>query len=232
MASPTLDSINSNQGAAVSGVSVTLTNAPTAGGIVVVIASVFSGTGGGTWSCTNTGGTGITITERLNALGTANNTTGILIYTVEYSSAPTALSVDRSGSSGSLFMAVCCSNVSGQIASYLDVVSTQTSGTSTACVDTNLPNLTDSTSLVIGGMTRNGTTGTISPDAPWSQVVEIDESNATYQTLNVAKNAPGSTGAHDPAWTLTSSDTWTAGSIAIKGSSGGGGTYATAWLKA
>ena len=40
------------------GSAITLTNAPSAGGIVVVLSAAYSGTGGGTWSCTQSGGTG------------------------------------------------------------------------------------------------------------------------------------------------------------------------------
>jgi hypothetical protein len=161
-------------------------------------------------------------------LGATNNAVGCLIYTVTYSSAPTALSVNRSAGSG-IFETVCCVNVSGQNASYIDVISTGTTGTSTNCVDTNLPNTTDSTDLILGCMTRLGTTETITPAGAWIQVVEIDEFNV-IQTLSVVKQAPGSSGSFDPTWTISSSDTWWAGGIAIKGT--GGVSNAIAWVKA
>jgi hypothetical protein len=228
MTSPTVGTKNENSAAASFSCTVTLTNAPSAGGIVVVLAAIYAGSGGGTWSCTNSGGTGVTITTRYDPAGSTDGYIGVLIYTVEYSTAPTSITVGRSGSHADApYMSVCCVNVSGQSASYLDGCNGST-GVSSTPVATALPDLTDASDLVIGVMTRTDADGTtMSPGTNWTQITEIDEANATYQALNAIQRTPGATGSYDPTWALGGSPgtgAWRAAGISIKGASGGGGT--------
>jgi hypothetical protein len=229
MTSPVVGTKNDGQINSGSTATITLTNAPSAGGIVVVTAALFSGDSTAGPSCSATGGSGIVITERVDTIGTSSFTLGVAIWTVEYSSAPSSLTIGFVGATG-VFAGISCINVTDQNATYFDVAGSG-SGTSTTPVATGMGDLTDATDLVIGCMTRGGTTGTIDPAANWTQIVEIDEAN-TIQTLNSIQRTPGSTGAFDPAWTISGSDTWVAGGLAIKGTAGGGGSNSIAWIRA
>lgn len=228
MSAPVLGTKNENSAIGRTCV-VTLTNAPSAGGIVVVTGGIYTGlSGGGAWTCTASGGSGVTITERYNPLGTADNIVGVPFWTVEYTTAPSSLTVQRGGAGLDPYMSICCMNVSGQDASYF-MDANGSSGSGTSPVATALADLTDADALVIGGMTRFTADGTvISPASGWTQVTKMDESNATYQTLIVNQRTPGATGSYDPAWTMTGADSWWAAGISIKGAAGGGGGSAVA----
>ncbi len=196
-----------------------LTNAPQAGGIVVVLASVYPGTGAVAVDLAATGGSGITITNRADTIGAVADQTGVLIWTVEYSSAPTSLEIKKASGAG-MYASGSALNITGQAASYFDVSGAST-GTSTSPTATAMGDLTDSTDLVLGVMSRDATSGTISAGTNWTEVVEIDETNTTYQACNIVQRTPGATGAYDPTWALSASDGWYAAGIAIKGTSSG-----------
>lgn len=222
MAAPVIHSRNDNQGSTVGYLDVTLTNAPQSGGLLVVTGGIFLGSSNAADGITLqvTGGSSISTTERANSVGTTGNSVGVVIFTVEYATAPTSVRVLNNVSATGCYMSVSCLNITGQAGSYFDVAGVST-GTSTSPVATAMGDLTDATDLVIGAMTRGGVSGTIAPATNWTEVVELSEDNA-IQTLSVIQRTPGATGAYDPAWTISSSDDWEAAGIAIKGTASGG----------
>lgn len=226
MSSPVVGTYNSNQVAASGSLGISLTNAPSAGGIVVVLVSAWWGAGGGTWGMTASGGSGVTITKRYDQYGTTDNVYGELIWTMEYSSAPSSVTVARSGSFGGNdpYISGVAVNVSGQAASYFDVAG-GSDGYGGSVVATGMPDTTDDSDLILGVMTH-GTGGafTITPGAGWTEIALIDPSNST-QTVGVIWRAPGAAGTYDPTWSMTPDDHWRAAGIAIKGTSGGGSSF-------
>jgi hypothetical protein len=66
-------------------------------------------------------------------------------------------------------------------------------------------------------MSISQTGRTITPDSGWSQIVEIDETNNTYQALNSVQQTFAATGTNNPSWTISSSSTGPSAAIAIKG---------------
>jgi len=226
MASPVIASYNTASSNGSDTLSITLTNTPPAGGVIVVFLGAYIDAGGlGEIGIYTTGGTGLTITEHVDPTEVEGFTTGM--WVIEYSTPPTALAIRKVTPTGDLIyghgVAV---NVTGQHATYLDVASaTLSTGTSTTPTATTLPDLTDATSLVIGMMNRDGGNIVGGPGTDWNQLYEADEDNDPSY-ISVIYRTPESTGAYDPTWTLASSAPWFAVGIAIKGTAGGGGaTY-------
>lgn len=233
MAAPVIASNNAGTptgGTGVSSIPCTLTNTPPGGGILLVVASLFSGNGGVAPILSSTGGTGLTITKRFDSIGAATNTVGLLIWTVEYTTPPTALDVNTAGGTN-LFGCVDSINITGQAAgAYVDVVSAtaNTAAAASAITASNLPDTTDASDLVVGICTRNATAGTFSQSGAWAILAKLDEGNTTGQTLIIVDQAPGSAGVFDPAFTLTGgTDDLIAAAIAIKGTAGGDTTPPT-----
>ena len=223
MAAPVVDSINSGTSNGATTIVITLTNTPPAGGVIAVLSGFFIGAGGsGDVGCVATGGTGVTVTTRLDPNESPSQTIGI--WTVEYTTPPTVLTIGKSTPVGNqIFGHAVAVNATGQTASYFDVVNAAvTTGTSTTPTATGLPDLTDATDLVLGVMIRDGATViTGAPGTNWDEVFEADEDNDP-EYISVISRAPGATGAFDPTWTLGSSETWYAAGIAIKGTASGG----------
>lgn len=235
MPAPTAGTTNLGQANNATACTITLTNAPSAGGMVLVLCSLFSGSNGTAFSCTASGGTGVSITKEVDTVGTSVNTIGLMAFTVSYTTAPTSLSIGNGGV-GTFFMTARAINITGQNAVMVDVKSsTATTANDRSPVATSLPDLVDSTDLVFGWMTISAGGITITPnDANWPQFSEDDEAN-TIQTLSIISRTPGATGAFDPNWgtnSLNTADTWFAAGIAIKGTSGGGSGNVVAWLRA
>lgn len=230
MTAPVVGTKNDGQTSGSNPLSITLTNAPSAGGLAVILCGIYTGNTGGadSVSATYSGGSGVTVTKQYDGVGTANQVTGVLIWTVEYTTAPTSVTISRSGTFGGdpPYISASVVNITGQNASFLDGCNGST-GSSATPVATALPDLTDASDLVLGCMTRNSSDGTtVSAGTGWTETTEIDETNATYVTLNVIQRTPGATGSYDPTWSLGGSpgtDTWFAAGISIKGTGGGGG---------
>lgn len=221
MPAPSIASYNSGTANGATTIGVTLTNTPPAGGVIVVLLGAYLDASGGSGNVgvSATGGTGLTITERTNPPETSGFSLGI--WTIEYTTPPTALTLGRSSPPGSTWYGHAVAvNVTGQDASYFDVASaTQSTGTSTA-PSANIADLTDSTDLVLGIMCRDGGSFAGGPATNWTELFEADEDNDPAYT-SVIYRTPGATGSYDPAWTLASSVAWYAAGIAIKGTAGG-----------
>lgn len=222
MSAPAVVSYNSAQVADSDTLVITLTNAPSAGGIVVVLVSAYWGDGNGAWGMTASGGSGVTITKQYDQFGTTAGSYGQLIWTVEYSTAPTSVTINRAAvSSINPYISAVAVNVSGQAASYLDGVGGSSGSSGAVVVATGMPDTTDASDLILGVMTH-GLVGafTITPGAGWTEIALIDPSNST-QTVGVIWRAPGAAGTYDPTWSISPADDWRAAGISIKGASGG-----------
>lgn len=234
MTAPVVGTKNDGQTGGSNQLAITLTNAPSAGGMAVILCGIYTGNTfvADAVSASYSGGSGVTITKQYDGVGTANQAVGVIIWTVEYTTAPTSVTISRSGTFGGDLPYISASvvNITGQNASFLDGCSGST-GSSATPVATALPDLTDASDLVLGCMTRNSADGTtVSPGSGWTEITEIDEGNATSQTLSVIQRTPGATGSYDPTWALGGSpgtDTWFAAGISIKGTSGGGSSFAS-----
>lgn len=231
MAAPSIASYNPGSSNGSNTIGITLTNTPPAGGLIVVLIGGYldASGGSGTISVSATGGTGVTITERTNPAEGSGAKTGI--WTIEYTTPPTALTVGLSSPPGSAWYGHAVAvNVTGQDASYFDGASaTPDAGTSTAPAATGMPDLTDATDLVLGVMTRDGSTIVGGPGTNWTELHEVDEDNDPGY-LSVIYRTPGATGSFDPTWALASSVAWYAAGIAIKGTAGGDPPPADAYV--
>lgn len=214
------DLFSVNGGAGTLGGTLTAGFYPANNGKFVVCASMWTGNGGVAAALTPTGGSGVTVTKRIDGPGASLNTVGLLFWEVEYATLPTSISISTGASS--LFGNARVINITGyDLASFVDVLSaSDNTGNSTTATATNLPDTTVANAFIIGLMTREGTAGTISVNAPFTQYSEDDESNASNQTLCIAYYEAATPGANDPSWTLTSADVWHAVAIAIKPSAG------------
>lgn len=230
MPAPSIASYNTGTANGATTIGVTLTNTPPASGVIVVLLGAYLDASGGAGNVgvSATGGTGLTITERTNPPETSGFSLGI--WTIEYTTPPTALTLGRSSPPGSTWYGHAVAvNVTGQDASYFDVASaTQSTGTSTAPAASGLPDLTDANDLVLGIMCRDGGSFAGGPATNWTELFEADEDNDPAYT-SVIYRTPGATGSYDPAWTLASSVAWYAAGIAIKGTAGGGGGSIKRW---
>lgn len=193
----------------------TLGTLPAVGNLLVVCVSSYSFVTGDVTVADNQGN----VYTKRASVG-ANTYAAISIWTAPVTTSggtfTVTITMPSTGASNEQFSSAIAIEVSGQAASFLDAYGAST-GTGTAAAATAMGDLTVSNDLVVGAMTRVGQSGTIAPNAGWTQIAEIDEANAATFCLNAAYRAPGASGSYDPAWTLSSSDEWLATGIAIKG---------------
>lgn len=193
----------------------TLTTTPTVGNLLVVCVSSYSYATGDVTVADNKGNS----YTKQTSVG-ASTYAAISIWTAPVTTSggtfTLTITMPNTGGSNEQFSSAVAAEVSGQSASFLDAYGASTS-TSTAVAATAMGDLTASNDLVIGAMTRVGQSGTVTPNANWTQIAEIDEANSATFCLSAIYRVPGASGAYDPAWTLSSSDQWLAAGIAIKG---------------
>lgn len=204
---------------------VTLTTIPTVGNLLVVAYTI------GIMPNTNIAAPAIsdnksnTYTQRAHyqqAITNYSLQAGIFTAPVTTSTSSFTVTINPAGTATDTYASAVVIEVSGQAADFVDLATGNASNGTTPSV--TLGARTYAEDLVIGVMTFFEVGYTITPGSGWTQIVEIDQGNSTYQALNAIYQSFTSTGTSNPNWTTSSSSANSVAGIAIKGAAAGGAT--------
>lgn len=137
---------------------------------------------------------------------------------VEASGGTHTVTATYGGDAPSHVASLAVTRISGQSDTPVGVVG---NGTNTSATPVASVGIRDQAGETVIGCVSSANAGsvTITPDAGWTELAEVDETeiNAAKRSLNVISQAFTDPGLSNPSWTLSASKKWVACGVAVRG---------------